>query len=58
MALSRMISEFLLRLPKGQVNFLDEMIGTYEGEKHFTDEEQDLESFGSAILLEFGLVFK
>ena len=40
------------------MNFLDEMIGTYEGEKHFTDEEQDLESFGSAILLEFGLVFK
>ena len=53
-----MISEFILRLPRGQPNYLDEMIGTYEGEKHFTDEEQDTETFGSAILLEFGLVFK
>ncbi len=34
------------------------MIGQYDAEKHFSAEEQDLETFGSFILLEFGLVFK
>lgn len=54
--LCRFISEFLLRLPKGKQNYLDDLVVPF----HFEDERDktEMQSYGSSFLLEMGLVFK
>jgi hypothetical protein len=56
-----LIAEFLLKLPKGGNNFLDEMVLNFDGRKLVYRGKEpitDLESYGSQILVEMGLVFK
>jgi hypothetical protein len=59
LAMCRFVAEFLLRLPSDEQNHLDEMIERYEVTNLAkTHTREDLESFGSLILLQMGVVFK
>lgn len=61
LALCRFISEFLLRLPRNNnsTHHLDELIRPYHSEFSNEDhEEVDMETYGGAILIEYGSVFK
>ncbi|CDW71951.1 UNKNOWN [Stylonychia lemnae] len=59
LSICRFIAEYLLRLPTRQQNYLDEMIEQYESQNYFkVNERDDLQAFGSRLLMEMGLVFK
>jgi len=52
LSLCRFVAEFLLRLPQGENNYLDDMIENYDAANlHKQHTRADLESFGSSILV-------
>ena len=55
LALCRFISEFLLRLPRGSENYLDELVKPFY---QIYSEGLEFQSFGGVLLLEYGSVFK
>jgi len=65
LALSRFISEFLMRLPEDRLNadnHLDEMVLNFDGKRYFDENEvfsrEELRTYGSLILVEMGMVFR
>jgi hypothetical protein len=65
LALSRFISEFLIRIPEDPQhtdNYLDEMVFSFDGKRYFDENEvfsrEELRTYGSLILVEMGMVFR
>ena len=63
LALSRFISEFLMRLPDAEINnHLDDMVLCFDGTRYFDENEvysrEELRTYGSLILVEMGMVFR
>jgi hypothetical protein len=63
LALSRFISEFLMRLPDAEINnHLDDMVMSFDGTRYFDENEvysrEELRTYGSLILVEMGMVFR
>ncbi len=57
-----MIAEFLIRVPDGDPNYLDDMVNSFDGRRYFDENEvftrEELRTYGSLILLEMGMVFR
>ena len=64
LSICRLVAEILIRLPKSSVkeHFLDETVFLFDGEKYmekgFIDNDSEIETYGSLLLLEFGQVFR
>ena len=56
LAICRFIAEYLLRLAPRECTYLDEMMGKYDWQSR--DEEQDMTSYGSFLLMEMAKMFK
>lgn len=64
LSICRFVSELLIRMPESHFkdHFLDETVRLFDGEKYmergYVEDEQDIDTFGGLLLIEFGSVFR
>ena len=64
LAICRFIGELLIRMPQSNFkeHFLDETVRQFDGDKYVTlgylEDEQEIDTFGGLLLIEFGHVFR